>query len=352
MYDPNAYVETLDNAAHPTFFLWRGEAYTHTADDIHIDGEPYQCDIRQFQDVFGSKPLRTATWHTATGDFSIPDLGDVRATMEALLAAHPDITHFTLEPELSIAAFRYGSGACGNPVDGIFAGGDEWSPIDHPSNGWVVHTGGVDDSGFYRDGDPIRFLAGLEAEGRNPGFRSDWFVSEPQGSPYDGSHFLGPLTLQYADEPGDFQTYNNGYGYVGYGQGAWVFFLRPTTLTWPGQDPVNTANGIFWQLDDIAPGTTFSALILGLSGRWWSPAVGNGVRVRGYKLIQPVDNSPQPGTIFPLSVVSGRRATERSRVRGRVLQGPTGLVGGAPVSSTPGTMGTDEALSGVIGRDP
>lgn len=271
-------------------------------------------------------------WHDLVGGPEFPGMsvGNIKDAMDAILAEHPEVTHFTLEPQGNIATLP-GIALCGDvivitpggewqpPYAGAPAGTDthHWFPKDYVSERWW-------------DLDGVQQEVAIQYPGRNLepefGFPGDWFLGDGENAG----------NFQYPDDPGNFIYTGDptrGFVTVGASAGLYTYILRPTALTWADQDPTNEANRIFWEYDDIdtgdmtlnAPCRAGRVYINTVDGFSFSGA-SDYVEVKGWAIV-PIAEAPEspPGTIFAGPGISGRLQTESNKVLGRDVNAVVGF---------------------------
>lgn len=292
-YDPDFKVYSLfvGNPGH-TYFTEVAGVRTVAEPYFVEEGPSIGCEILRFASLH---EVFVAEWHSPiTGH--LVQLGDIRTAIDAILAAHPEVTHFTFEPFLNwiySRSDRYTTTCPRAPSEGGHFGFaysySEWQPpySTNDSSGHLVSISTpseIDFSWWYIDGDPAEFAMGLPGRGLNGADDPyDWFASEAEPSvppnPHEGEYLFPGGSSWYSDEPGVNTVTEPSV--AGEGTGPTIYFLRPTALTWPGQDAANHANRIFWSESDIAVGAA-EVNMAGKLARWGHHPSNENVLVRGY----------------------------------------------------------------------
>ena len=198
------------------------------------------------------------TWHHTCADWNDADGGPdsfaalVGDAADAALAAHPDITHFTLEPQGGIELNAY-QNSC--PSAFSFDGAPV-SPTNPPADDPAASVSQDPDMG----GHEYASASGVLDVAVN--YQDVWYVDD-----YWGPGVGAPYAATYPT-----------FASIGVQNGAEAYLLRPTALTWVGQDPLNTANRIFWQRADIPDAITHTANWTG-----GHPTMTTWISVRGWK---------------------------------------------------------------------
>lgn len=312
--------------------------------------------MRQHDDLTGVLPLRDINFRFGVlgGDGYTLTYGGLRAAIDAILASHPDVQFFTLEPNSNPdMPTSYQSPHSGNPVDGYLYSpnydpdtGGARNLLNRPTHGWDVEPNTFINTHFELDGATVDLGIGLPGRGENGAFLLDFFTAI--GGTYEVD------TITYADDP------TNSYlapheagaiGHLGFGsEGGWTYLLRPSALTWTDQDPSNTANRMYWQASDFASDSAISQSLLASIS--WAKYHGSGqadIQVTGWKLVTPVVGTTRtPGTIAAGPPVSG--VLRGSIVRGRAIEQEATILSSYPDEGTPGSITPGDQKSGVVRR--
>lgn len=201
-------------------------------------------------------------WHPTTAYWNAQDHGpdsfdaSVADAADAALAAHPDITHFTIEPQGQFELHDY-QNSCPSGASFYGAPSPPTNPdADSPMSSVSIAPEMLARAHEYADGASTLDIA--------VNYSSAWYVDDHWG-PDVGA----PYSITYPTF-GDFSSVQ-------------AYLLRPTALTWDGQDPSNTANRIFWQRADIPAAITHT-----VNWRGGHPSMSTWISVRGWKFYPAV----------------------------------------------------------------
>lgn len=202
-----------------------------------------------------------ASWNTET-DGLPPMVAPVGAAADTLLAAYPEIDYFTIEPFASIGLGLYATGCPaafsfdGAPDPGINPPADLPPPSVRVSPQMQNRAQEYFAGASTADADLLDVAANIYGS---------WWIADHWGPDVTGD---------------DVATSYPTYGSIGKIAGVEAYILRPTTLSWAGQDTSNTADRVFWERADIPDVITHQA-------HWYGghPSVQASIAVRGWKLI-------------------------------------------------------------------
>lgn len=358
MYDPDFRPDHVDtpHGGGGSYLTQVGSAFGSfgVTPTIYIGGD-VELFMREHGDLVGSQPLRGIDFRFGVlggAEYTLAYEG-LRTTVDAILASHPDVQFFTLEPSTNPdMPPSFQSPHEGNPVDG-YGYSPNYDPdtggarnlISHPSNGWTIEPNTFINTHFEVDGTTVDLGIGLPGRGENGGiFSLDWFTE------IGGLYVVDTIT--YSDDPTNAYLApheTSAIGHLGYGsEGGWTYLLRPTALTWADQDPSNTANRMWWQASDFDSDSAISQTLLATIS--WAKYHGSGqahIQVVGWKLVTPaVGTTRTPGTIAAGPPVGG--VVRGSIKRGRALAEGATILSSYPDEGTPGSIATGEPSSGIV----
>lgn len=273
MYDPDFDFGVMEDSAQDAYFVWAGVsvATENENGDSTVGGVLFEQDAGVDCTIHGfglSDPPRTVTFNMPLNG-GRDTTASVRDAMDTILAAHPEVAYFTIEPQVQIGAFD-AINACGDPADGFLYEYDR----DHPPPAWTrvqgeFGYGGEQPQTYQIDGTPVD-IAVLSI---GPAAAPSWFV--------DGS--WGP-----ASATDGMTTFDDGglgagsrWGRLGTTSARDTFLLRASALTWSGQDPSNTANRVFWQTGDVVGDESHR-----ITGQWGHVQGAMSIQVRGWVLVE------------------------------------------------------------------